>query len=57
MAGQEFKKLNIQGDGVYIVKNGIIREVEVPPSGFGKTLISWEVGKPTRIEYQYSEKL
>lgn len=44
-------------DGVYIKKNGKMKSIAVPPSGYGKTVINWEASKPTRAEYQYSEKL
>lgn len=42
-------------DGVYIVKNGIIKPVEVPKSGYGKSIIHWENGKPTRMETTSTE--
>lgn len=44
-------------DGVYVVKNGVIKQVQAPASGFGKTIISWEASKPTRAVHEYSEKL
>lgn len=50
-------QLNFGEDGVYIVKNGILKPISSPPSGYGKTVISWEANKPTRAEHQYSEKL
>ncbi|MEG0471293.1 MAG: DUF3954 domain-containing protein [Solibacillus sp.] len=44
-------------DGIYVVKNGEKKLISAPASGFGKTIISWEAGKPTRAEHQFSEKL
>lgn len=46
-----------QYDALLIVKNGIIKEVESPPSGFGKQTITWQNGKPTHIETQYTNKI
>ena len=54
--GKESIQQNLE-NGVYVVKNGIIKPITAPHSGFGKTVISWEAGKPTRAEHQYSEKL
>lgn len=42
-------------DGLYIVKNGIIKPMEVPKSGYGKSIIHWENGKPTRMETTSTE--
>ena len=44
-------------DGVYIVQDGKVKELSGPPSGYGKTIISWEGNKLTRAEHQYTEKL
>lgn len=46
-----------QTDGVFVIKKGIIKPIEAPVTGYGKTVISWEAGKPTRAEHQFSEKL
>ena len=54
--GKDSIQQNLE-NGVYVVKNGIIKPITAPHSGFGKTVISWEAGKPTRAEHQYSEKL
>ena len=56
-SGKVIEQLNFGEDGVYIVKNGIMKPISGPPSGYGKTVISWEANKPTRAEHQYSEKL
>lgn len=56
-SGKVIEQLNFSEDGVYIVKNGIMKPISSPPSGYGKTVISWEANKPTRAEHQYSEKL
>lgn len=57
MGNGQTGQLNFNEDGVYIVKNGIMKPISSPPSGYGKTVISWEASKPTRAEHQYSEKL
>lgn len=44
-------------DGVYVVKDGQLKSVQAPATGFGKTIISWESHKPTRAEHQFSERL
>lgn len=44
-------------DGVYVVKDGQLKTVQTPPAGFGKTVISWEGFKPTRVLHEHSEKL
>lgn len=44
-------------DGLYIVKNGEKKAISAPLTGFGKTIISWEAGKPTRAEHHFSEKI
>lgn len=51
------EQLKDKTDGVFVVKNGTIKPIEAPMSGYGKTVISWEAGKPTRAEHQFSEKL
>lgn len=56
MATGQNKVNNIE-DGIYVVKNGEKKLITAPTSGFGKTIISWEAGKPTRCEYQFSEKI
>lgn len=50
------KKL-LQTDAVLVVKNGQLNTIEAPKTGYGKTVICWENGKPTRVEHQFSEKL
>lgn len=55
--GKMIGQLKEQQDGVFVVKNGVIKPLNAPASGFGKTVISWEAGKPTRCEHQYSEKI
>lgn len=44
-------------NGVYVAINSIIEMLEVPESGFGKQVIYWENGKPTRYETTSSNKL
>lgn len=49
-------KDNEKKDGVYIVKDGKTKKVTPPASGFGKQVVFWENGKPTRSEVSFTEK-
>lgn len=51
------KQLQELQDGVYIKKDGQLKQVQAPATGFGKTIISWESSKPTRATHECSEKL
>lgn len=42
---------------IYIVRNGIIELIDKPESGFGKTIIHWQDGKPITQEVSYTKKL
>lgn len=44
-------------NGVHVVINGIINVLREPESGFGKQIIYWENGRPTRYETTSSNKL
>lgn len=44
-------------DGIYLVKNGELKLVQAPVTGYGKTIISWEANKPTRAVHECCEKL
>jgi len=39
---------------VYVVKNGDLEPVDKPLSGFGKTTINWQDGKPVGYEVSYT---
>lgn len=54
MGNQTLEKL---ADGVYVVKDGNLKQVQAPTTGYGKTIINWEASKPTRAVHEYSEKL
>ncbi|MFC7364523.1 MULTISPECIES: DUF3954 domain-containing protein [Bhargavaea] len=51
--------MNIKKDenAVYIVKDGKVKKVEGPPHGFGKQTVTWQHGKPSHVELNYSEKV
>lgn len=51
------KQLQELQDGIYLVKDGQMKKVQAPTTGFGKTIISWESNKPTRAVHECSEKL
>ncbi|WP_404427288.1 DUF3954 domain-containing protein [Ureibacillus chungkukjangi] len=54
---QELQELQELQDGLYIMKNGQLKMVQAPTTGFGKTTISWEANKPTRATHESNEKL
>lgn len=46
-----------ENNSIYIVKNGIMNVIDKPESGFGKTIIHWQDGKPITQEVVYTKKL
>lgn len=51
------KQLQDLQDGVYVVKDGQLKRIQAPVTGYGKTIISWESSKPTRLLHECNEKL
>ena len=49
--------INLMENGVYIVSNGKLTKLDIPPVGYGKQEINWQNGKVTHIEYKYSKKI
>jgi hypothetical protein len=39
---------------VYVVKDGNLEPLEKPRTGFGKTTINWQDGKPVSMEISYT---
>lgn len=39
---------------LYMVKDGKLEPVEKPKTGFGKTTINWQDGKPVSLEISYT---
>ncbi|MEK3976074.1 DUF3954 domain-containing protein [Psychrobacillus sp. FSL K6-1267] len=44
-------------NGVIIVKDGKTEVLGCPPEGFGKQIITWQHGKPSHFEVQFSKKI
>ncbi|MCB5238907.1 DUF3954 domain-containing protein [Niallia circulans] len=42
---------------LYIVKDGTLKLLDKPASGFGKTVIHWQDGKPITVEVNYTNKI
>jgi hypothetical protein len=49
--------IDLMKNATYIVKDGVITKVDSPPNGFGKQVISWQSGKPSHYELNYTNKL
>lgn len=49
--------IDLMKNATYIVKDGVITKVDCPPNGFGKQVISWQSGKPSHYELNYTNKL
>lgn len=47
----------LEEGSVLIVINGKIEKIDKPESGFGKTIIHWQDGKPVTQEIIYTKKL
>ncbi|MGG3801775.1 DUF3954 domain-containing protein [Metabacillus fastidiosus] len=39
-------EIDLMKNATYIIKDGKIIEVPMPPEGFGKQIINWQGGKP-----------
>ena len=39
---------------IYVVKDGQLEQIEQPRTGFGKTTIHWQDGKPVYLEISYT---
>lgn len=50
-------KIDLKKNATYIVKDGVLTVVDTPPKGFGKQVISWQNGKPSHFELNYTNKL
>ncbi len=49
-------KVDTSKDGVYIIKDGELKKVTDPLTGFGKQTIAWQQGKITHCEVTFTEK-
>ncbi|MBT2702988.1 DUF3954 domain-containing protein [Bacillus sp. ISL-35] len=50
-------EIDLMVNATYIVKDGQLVIVDTPPKGYGKQVISWQSGKPSHYELNYSNKL
>ncbi|MGM0903081.1 MAG: DUF3954 domain-containing protein [Bacillota bacterium] len=50
-------EIDLMKNATYIVKDGVLTDVDTPPKGFGKQVISWQAGKPSHFEVNYTNKL
>lgn len=50
------KTLDKLDDGIYEIKNGQVKPVTKPLSGFGKQIITWQNGKVTHKEVSFTER-
>jgi hypothetical protein len=50
-------EIDLMKNATYIVKDGQLMLVDSPPAGFGKQVISWQGGKPSHYELNYTNKL
>lgn len=57
MADKITAQIDLMKNATYIVKDGVLTIVDTPPKGFGKQIISWQAGKPSHYELNYSNKL
>lgn len=50
-------EIDLMKNAVYIVKDGHLVLVDTPPKGYGKQVISWQSGKPSYFELNYTNKI
>lgn len=53
---QKLKNI-LSKNSTFIVKNGIIKEIKAPPTGYGKQIVCWSDGKVTHVEFNYTEPI
>lgn len=49
-------KIDLKEDAVYQVKNGKLKKITTPLTGYGKQVILWQDGKIAHSEISYTEK-
>lgn len=49
-------EIDLHENAVYVVCQGKLQAVDMPPSGYGTQLIFWREGKPTHSEIGYTQK-
>lgn len=43
---KEIAEIDLKINATYIVKDGELKQVPMPPEGYGKQIINWQGGKP-----------
>lgn len=46
MDGKLTQEIDLMKNGTYVVRDGELKEVPKPQSGYGKQVINWQGGKP-----------
>ncbi|MED4453073.1 DUF3954 domain-containing protein [Metabacillus fastidiosus] len=49
-------EIDLTKNATYIVKDGKVELVPIPPTGYGKQTINWQAGKPCNGELSSSFK-
>ncbi|MGG3800442.1 DUF3954 domain-containing protein [Metabacillus fastidiosus] len=49
-------EIDLMKNATYIVKDGKLETVPIPPTGYGKQIINWQAGKPCNGELSSSFK-
>lgn len=52
----EERTVNIKEEAVYRVKDGELKKITTPKSGYGRQVIVWQDGKITHCEVSFTEK-
>lgn len=50
-------KISLAENMVYIVKDGILKQIDSPPYGHGKQTVTWANGKPINVENYFTRKI
>lgn len=48
-------KVNLDYDGVFVIKDGELKTISKPDSGFGEQSVTWQNGKIHAIRVSYTE--
>lgn len=53
---KETEEIDLLENAVYKVKDGVLEKLDKPGDGFGKQIITWQNGKPTYYEVNYTKR-
>lgn len=54
---EQIEKINLTNNGIFIIIDGKIEILDVPPNGHGKQTVTWSHGKPINIENYFTKKI